>query len=64
MFSGLNDSGFKAQVQSLKERRDAVARCRCPDARLCQDRDDLAGWFKSVGFAAGWKPEPESIKPA
>lgn len=44
--------GIKTDTISFQERNGA-AKGHCPDARICESREDLAGWFKSVGIAAG-----------
>lgn len=45
-------SGLGDLFGSMSERK-AAAKGICPTYRVCQDREDLAGWFKSVGIAAG-----------
>lgn len=41
------------ELQAALTERAQAAKGRCPEARTCNSREDLAGWFKSVGVAAG-----------
>jgi hypothetical protein len=50
MFGGSGLDG--SREQSIHERKHA-ALGQCPAARVCATKEDLAGWFKSVGIAAG-----------
>ncbi len=39
-------------IRGIAERREA-AQGICPEARIVSSQAELAGWFKSVGIAAG-----------
>ncbi len=39
--------------KALEKRLAAMNSGKCPEARTCYDKEDLAEWFRSMSIAAG-----------